>query len=170
MTQIYVRLLKEWETLMEWHKYVTAEEDKPKGKMSDWLREKGYCDSKDKKGEGHSSYIRLTQAYGKILEVPEDERVGFIQGKIDRYTVNGKKAEELKANGHKAMVSRKAFNAVLECLEMSVSRLKEQVALDEEAILRTDRVKTRIRLNKAVLDHVAESAPGWIIRQAPAIK
>ena len=190
-TTNYARLTKEWEAMLGWHTHLA---ENPKAKMSDWLRDNEYCDSKDKTGDGHARYIRHIQANGKVLAVPEAERIEWIQGKLKEYTTKGEvaqrtgvaggirvkpgtahhaKAEVLEpgatAKPKKAgkVISKKALSALLECFESTVNRLKEQVELDEKVALKTDTIKTRTGLNKAILARVLKEESAWASLKAP---
>lgn len=173
-TTNYERLTNEWKAMEGWHTYLAAN---PKARMSDYLREHKHCDSKDKSGEGHKSYVRHIQANGKAMAVPEAERIAWIQGQIKEYTT---KADIAKATGvtggirvkpgtkhhskaevlmpgakapkaSKGSVKASHIRGLAEAYKALLERVKEQDELDTKA-LKTPAVVSRITANKAIIE------------------
>ena len=176
-TTDYNRLTAEWEAMLGWHTHLATN---PKARMSDYLREHKHCDSKDKSGTGHGSYVRHIQANGKVLGVPEDERIAWIQGKIKEYkdkakmavetgvtsgirvkpgTAHHAKAEVLspfaahkaKKDGERDVMGKKALKGLQEAYEALKVRLEAQVEIDKTNKTCMKPVKERLELNTAVL-------------------
>jgi len=183
-TTNYERLTNEWKAMEGWHTYLAAN---PKARMSDYLREHKHCDSKDKSGEGHKSYVRHIQANGKAMAVPEAERIAWIQGQIKEYTT---KAEIAKATGvtggirvkpgtkhhskaevlmpgakapkaPKGSVKASHIRGLAEAYKALLERVKEQGELDAKNPIKSAPLKARMDANTAIIEKAEALARGY---------
>ena len=148
----YNRIVKEWEGMLGWHEAKIAD---PKAVMSDWLRENKHCDSKDKTGGGYKAYLRYIGVNGKCLAVAEEERIAWIQGKLEEF----QKKQAIQARTGVKTVRVKpgtAHDAKAEVLEPSEGRAKNIQGVSTDAFLAL--AEAYLTLKQSFADEVKRQA------------